>query len=55
MSLSGGSRFNVMSTALNALIRTFDSDDFLNIIEFNSKSRSVLNVSYLVPVSGNIE
>jgi hypothetical protein len=55
MSLNGGSRFNGMILALKALIRTFDSDDFLNILEFNSNSRSILNVSNLLPVSGNID
>jgi hypothetical protein len=55
MFLSGGSRFNAMILSLNALIRTFDSDDFLNIIEFNSNSKSILNVNYMIPVSGNID
>ena len=55
MSLNGGNRLNGMILSLNALIQTFDSDDFLNIVEFNQDSRSILNLSYMIPVSGNID
>jgi hypothetical protein len=55
MSLNGGNRLNGMILSLNALIQTLDSDDFLNIVEFNQDSRSILNLNYMIPVSGNID
>lgn len=54
MTLNDGSRFNGMILALKALVRTLDSDDFFNIIQFNSKANSIFNVNYLLQASGFI-